>query len=635
MNRTQLNKATSADTSPTPGYMFDEIAKVTHDPVGNERLVEYLVKRLESTSSDVKAKVLTIVKHVCRKGDPAFRRAWQREAAAVKAHLQYHTAPDALRGDEPSRRVREAAKAALEAVFDASRDERRTANDLQGRIQGFGMAPPNSSDHQSSSYHQNASSHPDVRASPSPSSSGRYGVIGNPNFQDPRNQPKSMLERMAEKVKEKWEEQKNDAPNNWMNQQDLPGGYSLATNRGANPYSAHQGSYDPTLAQRVPDPRSPRPISSSSSPAPPSSSSMPTATSTITSHRARSSTGSTNQESSLIQELCAPGGVRPMPPSDKLEAFVRACKTSLDPENVVRFLNEKLVSEDWKVQHKALCVMEALLRQGNTNEGLQIFGDKFDENPQHLELLYNAKNPTLRDRAQKVWKLLYEDDNDNNNNDMVVSNNNSNNRDMNKGSVSQLKSPTTGNDEINLLDFEESSPPPPTTTSNNNNNNNTGGMTNMFQNMSVKKESTPVTTSSSSSGFSFLDGASNAQAQKQAPIQSQEASNNKPKAAQILDLFSTPSSQLQQQQAPVQYNYNNNPVGNNMGMMMPQQQQAPMMMMPQQPPPPMMQIPVQQPIVTSMQPSNHSITPKKTQQSQKNDSFSFVQDALQGTKNGA
>ena len=142
MNRTELNKATSPDPSPTPGYMFDEIAKVTHDAAGNEKLVEYLMKRLESPSPDVKAKVLTIIKHVCRKGNGNFRRAWQRESAIIKAHLQFHTVPDPLRGDEPSKKVRETAKEALEAVFDASKDERKADPSLASRIQGYGIAPP-------------------------------------------------------------------------------------------------------------------------------------------------------------------------------------------------------------------------------------------------------------------------------------------------------------------------------------------------------------------------------------------------------------------------------------------------------------------------------------------------------------
>jgi len=56
-------------------------------------------------------------------------------------------------------------------------------------------------------------------------------------------------------------------------------------------------------------------------------------------------------ERALIDDLCLPGGVRPFPPKDKLEAFRRACK-NLDAQIVIPILDEKLRDDDWKVQHK-------------------------------------------------------------------------------------------------------------------------------------------------------------------------------------------------------------------------------------------------------------------------------------------
>ena len=49
-----------------------------------------------------------------------FRRSAQRHADAIKACLQFRAPADPLRGDEPARRVRDAAKDALEAIFDNS-----------------------------------------------------------------------------------------------------------------------------------------------------------------------------------------------------------------------------------------------------------------------------------------------------------------------------------------------------------------------------------------------------------------------------------------------------------------------------------------------------------------------------------
>ena len=90
---------------------------------------------MESPNADVKFKVLNNIKHVCRKGDMQFRKAWQRDTLAVKGCLQFNCPADVLRGDEPAKRVREGAKEALEAIFDSSRDERKDAQ-LAQRIKG-------------------------------------------------------------------------------------------------------------------------------------------------------------------------------------------------------------------------------------------------------------------------------------------------------------------------------------------------------------------------------------------------------------------------------------------------------------------------------------------------------------------
>jgi hypothetical protein len=560
MNRTTLNKATSPDPSPTPGYLFDEIAKVTHDPLGNDRLVQYLVKRLESPSADVKAKVLNIIKHVCRKGNPSFRRSWQREAGTIKAHLQYHTAPDPLRGDEPSKRVRENAKEALEAVFDASRDEKKANPALAGRIQGFGGAPPpppQAEYHQPSAasstptaYAQPSSSSAYASAQPSKYSGSRYEGIGNPNFQDPRNQPKGILERVVDVVREKVEKQAESIPGvggvkpAWMNQNTaaLPSGYGFASNRGGGEYSASSGSYDPTAAQRQgvdpvwSDPRSPRPVFGVSGTvisapvqAQPSSSNGAQARQQRATERSDGS-----YEKNVVDELCAPGGVRPVPPKDKLDSFCKACRT-LDPNWIISFLDEKMAEDDWKIQHKALCVVEALLQ----TPGLEAFADRLDQTPDNLEALYTSKNPSVRERAQKVWKLLYDDEGNGNN-----SNGGDGYTDMNEPQLLTPESSppkrSTGGPETNLLDFGEAFAAPTASSSSishfatqtpmiqptqaNSGTASISAMPNMFQNLSVKGPTSSTSTVSAvavakpqvasagaSSSFSFMSSPNVAQ----------------------------------------------------------------------------------------------------------------------------
>jgi len=592
MNRTTLNKATSPDPTPTPGYLFDEIAKVTHDPLGNDRLVEYLVKRLESPSADVKAKVLNIVKHVCRKGNHSFRRAWQREAGVIKAHVQYHTAPDPLRGDEPSKRVREAAKEALEAVFDASRDERKADPQLAGRIQGFGVSPPAMP--QQGSSMDGPKSIPTAYAQASyPSSGGggggagassasryqgssRFEGIGNPAFADPRNQPKGFLERVADAVRDKVDKQAENIPGvagvrpPWMTQGagDLPTDYSFASNRGGGAYSSG-GSYDPTLAQRTPsdnvwtDPRSPRPAYGASG-APLATAQAVPASSGASKPIRTSERSDGKYEQNLVNELCSPGGVRPVPPKDQLDGFCRACRT-LDAEWVITFLNQKMQDEDWKVQHKALCVLEAILQ----TPGLDAFADHLDQAPDTLEALYNAKNPSVRERAQKVWRTLYEDEESKTGGGLEQKTAQQDADLVQTSSPVRTQQSIPAANDLNLLDFgndaQQSSssildafrstpattpPAMPTASS-------PAALPNMFQNLSVKGSSStakPAPMGSSpapaggSSGFSFLGGpapASNQPASSMDLLGLQMPSSSvptKPSTSAPLDLFSMPIS---------------------------------------------------------------------------------------------
>jgi len=76
-----LNKATSPDDVPTPGYMFTEIAKATFADINAcQQLADYLLKKLERDNPHVKMKALRIIRHVCEQGKPDFRRAVQKKS---------------------------------------------------------------------------------------------------------------------------------------------------------------------------------------------------------------------------------------------------------------------------------------------------------------------------------------------------------------------------------------------------------------------------------------------------------------------------------------------------------------------------------------------------------------------------
>ncbi len=140
-----MNKATSNDDNPTPGYVYPELIKLTHADVANcDKMSDWLYRRLQQSSPSVKWKVLLVMKLVSKGGRMEFKRALQRQNEAVKQCLQFKGPPDPLRGDEPYRKVKDAAKDALEAMFASDAPAGGGAAAMSGRITGVssGAFPP-------------------------------------------------------------------------------------------------------------------------------------------------------------------------------------------------------------------------------------------------------------------------------------------------------------------------------------------------------------------------------------------------------------------------------------------------------------------------------------------------------------
>ena len=75
MDKSLVSKATADSAEPTPGYMFNEIARITHASVDAcLQLENFLLKRLKKDSVHVKLKVLRVIKHCCQHGHATFRR---------------------------------------------------------------------------------------------------------------------------------------------------------------------------------------------------------------------------------------------------------------------------------------------------------------------------------------------------------------------------------------------------------------------------------------------------------------------------------------------------------------------------------------------------------------------------------
>jgi hypothetical protein len=135
-----LSKATSNDDSPPPGYVFVELIKLLNNDVTQvDKCSDALYKRLQRNEASVKWKVLLVMKQVARGGRIEFRRALQRNNAAVKAEQSFKGPPHPLLGDEPYRKVRDAAKDALEAMFasEPAPSHSSQANQMGNRISGY------------------------------------------------------------------------------------------------------------------------------------------------------------------------------------------------------------------------------------------------------------------------------------------------------------------------------------------------------------------------------------------------------------------------------------------------------------------------------------------------------------------
>ncbi|XP_006145724.1 AP-4 complex accessory subunit tepsin [Tupaia chinensis] len=106
-----LLKGTSDDDVPCPGYLFEEVAKISHESLGSSQcLLEYLLSRLCSSSGRVKLKVLKILLYLCSHGSPSFLFILKRNSAFIQEAAAFAGPPDPLHGNSLYQKVRAAAQ---------------------------------------------------------------------------------------------------------------------------------------------------------------------------------------------------------------------------------------------------------------------------------------------------------------------------------------------------------------------------------------------------------------------------------------------------------------------------------------------------------------------------------------------
>lgn len=453
MDKSLLASATSADEAPTPGYMLNDIARMTLVSIDtSQQVMDYLMSRLKKDNCNVKHKVLVIIRHICRAGRPEFKREMTRSTEPVKACLQFRGPPDELRGDEMYRRVREAARETLDAIFDDHVPTPVTSMSSSSRIQGHGSSItmyPTEAQGSTASDESYASTMSSITSKVSSTlgsvadkvwgtneynshlttSTSAGGMVGisNPNFEDPR-QEKSLYDRATEYVRKPKSETRDGFP---LSIGGLgAGGYTGASNRGPTNVSSESLTYVPVRANQTAVSSTPvtsgydnarserafgwvKPRDASQSnygqglnqevEASPSVALRETGRGggNQSGGRIGRAVSDGEYEKTIVSSLCAAGGTRPDPAQAHLVAFLDQAR-SFDVNLIGDLLTEQLNDSNWQVRAKALAVLNNLL----TTEGCEAHREYWAVNFDILHLLKNDSKATVRDRALKSLNSL-------------------------------------------------------------------------------------------------------------------------------------------------------------------------------------------------------------------------------------
>ncbi|XP_062270150.1 AP-4 complex accessory subunit Tepsin isoform X1 [Platichthys flesus] len=147
-----LMKATADDENPCPGYLFQEIGKISHESSGcGQCLLEYLLERLQAGSCHVKLKVLKIFVHLCSHGSNHFLTELRRNSTFIQQASVYSGPPDPIHGTALYQKVRNTAQEVARSLFtDAMLNKSSVSplnhgmgmgSDHRSGMQGFGYSP--------------------------------------------------------------------------------------------------------------------------------------------------------------------------------------------------------------------------------------------------------------------------------------------------------------------------------------------------------------------------------------------------------------------------------------------------------------------------------------------------------------
>lgn len=186
MDRNLLGRATDGSDAPTPGYLYIDLAKAaTANPSACLEMAQYLTRKLSNKQNpNIKTKCCKVIAKLAEQVPRnQFRRCIAQDpsaVAAIKEAINFRGPMDPLQGDAKNEKVRNAAKEALEAVYTESPDA-PAGTPMQGISASYASAP-----HAGGGY----GGPPTTTSSASAPGPKRMEGIGNPNYSDPRLDPR-------------------------------------------------------------------------------------------------------------------------------------------------------------------------------------------------------------------------------------------------------------------------------------------------------------------------------------------------------------------------------------------------------------------------------------------------------------
>ncbi|CAL8260589.1 unnamed protein product [Arctogadus glacialis] len=134
-----LMKATADDENPCPGYLFQEIGKISHESAGSGQfLLEYLLDRLRVDSCHVKIKVLKIFVHLCAHGSHHFLTELRRNSTFIQQASVYSGPADPIHGTALFQKVRNTAQEVGRLLFTDTILEKTPGGCIAAQTTGMG-----------------------------------------------------------------------------------------------------------------------------------------------------------------------------------------------------------------------------------------------------------------------------------------------------------------------------------------------------------------------------------------------------------------------------------------------------------------------------------------------------------------